>query len=163
MINHQHNSNHCDVKDQSNSNLIQTGVVVKIEHDFAVVKVSVFSACVGCHSKCTLSSEKAERFVDIPLLPDHPYTIGEQLDLQIDSRFIFSISFLIYLIPTLLLIIFAAIGWRLSETYHFADSNLGALIGIGISIPVILLFLAIVRKRYARTNQIKVIPRCDVK
>ncbi len=162
MNNQQSNFDNCDLVDPTTSNLIQTGIVVKIERSFAVVKVGVSSACAGCHSKCTLAGEHAERLINIPLIPGHPYKKGESLRLEIDSRYVFSISFLIYFIPTLIFIIFAAIGWSIALHFRLPDSNIGALIGIAVAVPLIIIYLSIIQKRYSKINQIKVIPRSDV-
>lgn len=149
----------CDLENDQKSKLVQAGTVVKLEAQTAVVRVSVSSACAGCHSKCTLAGEHADRFVNIPLLPDYQYRIGEIVDLEINPRYIFNISVLVYLIPTILLIVFAYTGNLIANHYNISDPNLGALLGIGVAIPVIILFITSMQRIYSKTNQIKVIPR----
>lgn len=149
----------CENTDHQNTKLVQTGTVVKLEESTAVVRISVSSACAKCHAKCTLAGEMADRYVTIPMLPQHRYQLGEQVDLEINSSYVVNASFLLYFIPTIILIIFAYLGNLVANYYRFPDDNLGTLLGIVVAIPLMIMFIYLMQRKYSKTHPIKVIPR----
>lgn len=134
-------------------------LILSVTGRFARASVSVFSACASCHSKCLLSGERAERIVDLIIPPAMEVRPGDRVEVAIAPGFVSRASFLIYLLPALILLVFAYLGRLASVAMGLHDPDLGSLSAIFFAIPVIILVIALARKKMGGAENIHIIAR----
>lgn len=79
------------------------GIIERIEHDVARVKIRSESACASCHAKgvCGAAGQE-EKYMEIPV-EDSSFTAGEKVRVQVARRLGFRAVALGYFYPFLLL------------------------------------------------------------
>jgi len=111
------------------------GQVVKIEEDFAWVETEIKSGCNHCSAKSgcgtgVLSGVLGKRRPQLRVLNSLGVKLGEAVVVAVDESGIVTGSLLLYLLPLLLMIVFAAIGSALSgEVWAIILAALGLVSG----------------------------------
>jgi len=133
--------------------------VIAVQNGMATLRIPVYSACAGCHSKCILSGEMRERTVRVPIPRDLSCQPGDEVDLHINPRFVAKASFLIYLVPAVILLVFAFLGRICFSYIGLHDPDLGSLLAIFISIPLIFFSITCTRKKMGGVENIHILTR----
>ncbi len=125
----------------------EEGIIEKISRDKAMVRMQQRSACAACSSKdgCRVSSDKA---VMIEVVNDLQAQVGDRVEISMGSASLLKVSFLVYFIPVLALIVGALAGDYLARPLHMQASLasiLGAVIAMGITFYIL--------KRLDRANK----------
>jgi positive regulator of sigma E activity len=150
----------CQALGHSNQLLQKKDVLILgVADGIARASVSVFSACASCHSKCLLSGERAERIVDLAIPKSMVLQPGDRVNVAVAPGFVRRASFLIYLLPALILLVFAYLGRISSIAIGLRDPNLGSLLAIFFAVPVIILVIALARKQLGGAENIHIIAR----
>ncbi len=145
---------------QSSGSLTKDHVcVADVDDGFAVLAIPVHSACAGCHSKCLMSGDQQVRTLRLPVPQGMPCAPGDYVDLCIDPRFVAKASFLLYLIPAVILFLFALLGRVLAAFLGLQDPDLGSLLAIFFSIPLLIWFITNTRKKMGGVENIRIITR----
>jgi len=130
-----------------------------VDGGFAVLRIPVLSACAGCHNKCLMAGEQQMRTLRLPLPEGMQCAPGDSVDLQIDPRFVAKASFLLYMIPAVLLFLFALLGRVLAAFLGLQDPDLGSLLAIFFSIPLLIWCITYARKKMGGVENIRIITR----
>jgi len=133
--------------------------IVDIHNGSATVRIPVYSACAGCHSKCLMAGEMQERTLRLPLPPDLPCKSGDEVDLHINPRFVTHASFLIYFLPALLLVLFACAGRIAAPWFGWQDPDKASLLAIVLAVPWVIFLIRWSRKRMGGVENIRIISR----
>lgn len=133
--------------------------VTEVDGGFAVLTIPVHSACAGCHSQCLLSGDQQVRTLRLPVPQGMRCAPGDYVDLNIDPRFVAKASFFLYLIPAVILFLFALLGRVLAAFLGLQDPDLGSLLAIFFSIPLLIGFITYTRKKMGGVENIRIITR----
>ena len=133
--------------------------VTDVDDGFAVLAIPVQSACAGCHSKCLLAGDQRVRTLRLPVPRRMRCAPGDYVDLRTDPRFVAKASFLLYLIPAVILFLFALLGRALAAILGLQDPDLGSLLAIFFSIPLLIWFITYTRKKMGGVENIRIITR----
>ena len=121
------------------------GEVVRIEADKVYVRITVNSACSGCHARSVCGvGESAEKIVEVEVANASQYAVGEEVEVALQSRSMGTKSVVVaYVVPFFVLTLFliGALLVGLSE-------GVAVLMGIG---GVILYYLLL----YFTQNKVK--------
>ena len=129
--------------------ITERGVVEKILHHKAMVRVEKSAACVHCESRgaCHVT---AGRSVLIEVPNDLQAAVNDHVEISVSSGSLLRLSLLVYLLPILALIIGAYAGNAWATSFHLQPTL--ASIGCG-AIAMVLAFYAL--KRLDRHAQAK--------
>ncbi|NLP10077.1 SoxR reducing system RseC family protein [bacterium] len=145
---------------QSSDSLTKDHVcVTDVEGGFAVLAIPVHSACAGCHSQCLLAGEQQVRTLRLPLPQGMRCAPGDYVDLRVDPRFVAKASFFLYLIPAVILFLFALLGRVLAAFWGLQDPDLGSLLAIFFSIPLLIRCITFTRKKMGGVENIRIMSR----
>lgn len=114
----------------------EEGVVVKILHDGAIVRVSRSDACCGCPSNkiCHLGATTGER--EIKVKNDIGAKEGENVVIEIKDGLLVKASFVVYIIPVAGLLVGGIFGKWLCNVLNLPLSqDMGAII-FGLSFMI---------------------------
>jgi len=124
----------------------ETGTVEKILPNGEVeITVQRSSACRGCAMNKLCFSDGAD-VLRVKVKPDFTCKKGDQVRLQIDAGNLVKYSFITYLVPIFLLIVFAILGDYINEMREI-ESELPSVIGGIFGLIVGLLFVRGFSKR----------------
>jgi positive regulator of sigma E activity len=148
-----------DQNDPQRSLVKESVLVLGVDNGMATCHVPVFSACAGCHSKCVMSGEMKERILRVPVPKGMLCRPGDRIDLRIDSRFIATASFFLYMAPAMILIVFAWLGRHVAAAIGLQDPDLGSLLAVFFCIPLLIFMIIRTRKKMGGTENIHIITR----
>jgi sigma-E factor negative regulatory protein RseC len=135
----------------------EEGTITKVFADMARVKVRRSSMCDICKCKSACSTLSDTEVMEAEALNTANARPGDRVLLNIPSKSLWKISFVIYMLPVIFLISGAIVGMRLARIYSL-EPELGALIlgvmGCIISVLMIKLFAKRVRKDKEYTPEI---------
>ncbi len=146
------NSPHCSL-------IKENALVVGVKNGLAMCRIPVYSACAGCHSKCIMSGEMKERAISVAVPKGMHCQPGDYIDLRVDSGFITRASFMLYLAPALILLVFAWLGRSVALSIGLQDPDLGSLLAVFISVPLHMLIITWTRKKMGGVENIHIITR----
>jgi sigma-E factor negative regulatory protein RseC len=128
---------------------LESGEVMRVNKGTALVKTSRTEACKSCASKGSCHTSGQEMEVEAINLADARE--GDTVVMSMQTASLLKISFLLYILPVLLLIIGAAAGNRLGAAYGINESVMAAAGGF---LLFLIAFIFIVRKgnRMARKD-----------
>jgi len=114
---------------------IEEGVIEKVTKRKAWVRIQQSSACATCESRgtCDVTSEK--RLV-IEVANDLQAKIGDRVQLSIPESSLLKLSFLVYFLPVLALLVGAILGERLAPFFD-VESTPAAVIGGGFCMVIV--------------------------
>ena len=136
----------------------QIGIVEKVEADQALIRVKVMSACANCHAPCVIAGEMKDRHFWVKR---SDLKVNQVVELAIKNQLITKGSAFLYLLPAVLIIIFASIGYWLFMAFNVASSDFGVMLGIVVSLPIIVWILHKYHKRVGGIEVISVTVRGD--
>lgn len=104
------------------------GEVVRIEADKVYVRITVNSACSGCHARGVCGvGESAEKIVEVDVADASQYAIGEEVEVALQSRSMGTKSVVVaYVVPFFVLTV-CLIGALLAGL----SEGVAVLLGIG--------------------------------
>jgi sigma-E factor negative regulatory protein RseC len=119
----------------------EEGTITKVFADMARVKVRRSSMCDICKCKSACSTLSDTEVMEAEALNTANARPGDRVLLNIPSKSLWKISFVIYMLPVIFLISGAIVGMRLAKIYSL-EPELGALL---LGIAGCLLSFAIIR------------------
>ena len=127
----------------------EQGIVEEVSKTKAVVRVTRYSACAGCHSKgaCLPSDSKD---VVMEALNELHAKVGDYVQVSVPAGSLLKVSFLVYFVPIVALIGGAIVGNVGAAAWHM-DSTLAAILCGGAAMG--LTFCAV--KWFDRTANLK--------
>ena len=133
------------------SQIKHSGEVVRIERDVVYVKMTVNSACSGCHAKAVCGvGESEDKIVEVETLQASNFNIGESVEVALQSESMGTKAVVLtYVVPffilALLLVVVSAFG---------CSDALAALMALGgVAVYYFVLYLL----RHRIKNRIKFI------
>ncbi len=139
----------------TNNQITQTGTIIKIDDKKAFIKVTVNSACKSCDAKCTFAGEKNDKIIEVP---SHGLNQNQRVSIKTNAKNVVKGSALIYLIPSIIIVIFAVLGAALGAKLGLKDANLGTFFGVLCSLLVIAAFIILATKVFWKKRLITVTP-----
>ncbi|MFW6035884.1 MAG: SoxR reducing system RseC family protein [Halothermotrichaceae bacterium] len=124
--------------------MIETGQIIKLKGEDAVVKITRHSQCSKCTNKCELATvENSHEVDDIEVVVNNSINAaeGERVKLEMQEQPLVLASLIIYLIPLFSLILgyfaslslFSYLGYQASEGIGI----IGSLVFLGLSFLLI--------------------------
>jgi len=132
----------------------EEGRVVAIDGRFAIIHTERGSSCDGCHAKstCHSMSDTDGKTMEMRAVNDIGASRGDLVKVAIDSTVLLKSSFLVYIVPVVVMIIFGVIGDSYARSsMPGADPDLVAG-GVGITAFVITFLLIKVWSRSLDNN-----------
>lgn len=90
----------------------EEGRIVAIDGRFAILHTERGSSCDGCHAKssCHSMSDTDGKTMEMRAVNDIGASMGDRVKVAIDSAVLLKSSFLVYIVPVVVMIIFGVIG-----------------------------------------------------
>lgn len=90
----------------------EEGRVVAIDGRFAIINTERGSSCDGCHAKssCHSMSDTDGKIMEMRAVNDIGASRGDRVKVAIDSAVLLKSSFLVYIVPVVVMIIFGIMG-----------------------------------------------------
>ena len=128
-----------------------TGHIIAINNNTITVKVLQLSACAHCEGKkfCTLAESK-EKEVKISVGNPADYSIGEEVEILVQKKQMFTAVLWAYVLPLVLL--FAGVG--LGSVLEFTEVH-SALLGL-LAVAVYYVFLFAINKILSKSLEFKI-------
>lgn len=128
---------------------LEKGEVISVSNGTALVKTSRTEACKACASRKSCQTSGQEMEVEAINLADARE--GDTVIMSLQTSSLLKISFLLYILPVILLIVGAVAGGRVGAAYGVNESAAAAAGGF---LLFIIAFIFIVRKgnRMARKD-----------
>jgi len=116
------------------------GEVFDIKDGKIFVKIKLLSACSSCsHSQeCAIFSKDQNKIVESDNISGEKVEKGDIVELMIERKKILLLSFVFYIVPTILIFIFSLVGYSLKKGEGMVA--IFAFIGFLISILTIFIF-----------------------
>ena len=127
------------------------GNITKIDNNTITVKVLQLSACAHCEGKkfCTLAESK-EKEVKISVNNPAEYSIGEEVEILVQKKQLFTAVVWAYVLPLVLL--FAGVG--LGSVLEFTEVH-SALLGL-LAVAVYYVFMFAINKILSKSLEFKI-------
>ena len=93
-----------------------SGEVIRVEKDIVYVRMSVDSACSGCHARMVCGvDESKDKIVEVATPMAHHYQVGDNVEVALQQKSMGAISVLLayvapFFILTILLVVAVAVG-----------------------------------------------------
>jgi sigma-E factor negative regulatory protein RseC len=127
----------------------EEGTITKVSEDKARVRVRRSSMCDACKSRSACSIIGGGETMEAEALNTANARVGDRVLLNIPSKSLWKISFILYMLPVIFLIAGVIIGMKLAKNYSL-EPELGALllgiVGCIVSFLLIKLFAKHIRK-----------------
>lgn len=107
------------------------GEIVEIQEDKAVVKMQRSAACENCKA-CASGSRSDEMLITVPN-PLHG-SVGDHVELQLESSQVLKASAISYLIPLFALILGVVTGYVFSDRFGWNPELAGSLLGLTLTV-----------------------------
>ena len=139
------------------ANIKHCGEVVRVADDKVWVRMTVNSACSGCHARAVCGvDESKDKIVEVATSDAASYSVGESVEVALESRSVGAKSvFLAYVVPffVLLIVLVGLTAFGASE----GVSALSAIAGVGIYYVVLWLMNSRIEKtiKFIITKQTK--------
>ena len=127
------------------------GNITKIDGNAITVKVLQLSACAHCEGKkfCTLAESK-EKEVKISVNNPAEYSIGEEVEILVQKKQMFTAVLWAYVLPLILLFAGVSVGTALEmQEVH------SALLGL-LAVAVYYVFLFAINKKLSKSLEFKI-------
>lgn len=135
----------------------EEGTITKVVEDKAWVRIRRSAMCDVCNHKSACSVLSGNESIEAEALNTANGKEGDRVLIQIPSKSLWKISFILYMIPLIFLISGIIIGMKLAKNYSL-EPELGALlfgvIGCILSLFLIKLFAKQVRKNKEYTPEV---------
>lgn len=110
----------------------EKGIVTKINAGKAWVTTMRTGACEACSARGACHTLGGGKEMEVEALNDAGADVGDHVVIGFETRSLFKISFLLYVVPIISLIIGAVIGDYVAPAYGIDPSLLAALFGFGL-------------------------------
>lgn len=128
-----------------------TGHIIAINNNTVTVKVLQLSACAHCEGKkfCTLAESK-EKEIKISVEDPSIYSIGEEVEILVQKKQMFTAVLWAYVLPLILLFVGVGVGTALEmQEVH------SALLGL-LAVVVYYVFLFAINKILSKSLEFKI-------
>ena len=139
------------------ANIKHCGEVVRVAEDKVWVRMTVNSACSGCHARAVCGvDESKDKIVEVATSDAAAYSVGESVEVALESRSVGAKSvFLGYVVPffVLLIVLVGLTVFGVSE----GVAALSAIVGVGLYYVVLWLMNSKIEKtiKFIITKQTK--------
>ncbi len=139
------------------ANIKHCGEVVRVAEDKVWVRMTVNSACSGCHARAVCGvDESKDKIVEVVTSDAAAYSVGESVEVALESRSVGAKSvFLAYVVPffVLLIVLVGLTAFGVSE----GIAALSAIVGVGLYYVVLWLMNSKIEKtiKFIITKQTK--------
>ncbi len=139
------------------ANIKHCGEVVRVAEDKVWVRMTVNSACSGCHARAVCGvDESKDKIVEVATSDAAAYSVGESVEVALESRSVGAKSvFLAYVVPffVLLIVLVGLTAFGVSE----GVAALSAIVGVGLYYVVLWLMNSKIEKtiKFIITKQTK--------
>jgi sigma-E factor negative regulatory protein RseC len=139
------------------ANIKHCGEVVRVAEDKVWVRMTVNSACSGCHARAVCGvDESKDKIVEVATSDAAAYSVGESVEVALESRSVGAKSvFLAYVVPffVLLIVLVGLTVFGVSE----GVAALSAIVGVGLYYVVLWLMNSKIEKtiKFIITKQTK--------
>ena len=139
------------------ANIKHCGEVVRVAEDKVWVRMTVNSACSGCHARAVCGvDESKDKIVEVATSDAAAYSVGESVEVALESRSVGAKSvFLAYVVPffVLLIVLVGLAVFGVSE----GVAALSAIVGVGLYYVVLWLMNSKIEKtiKFIITKQTK--------
>ena len=139
------------------ANIKHCGEVVRVADNKVWVRMTVNSACSGCHARAVCGvDESKDKIVEVATSDAAAYSVGESVEVALESRSVGAKSvFLAYVVPffVLLIVLVGLAVFGVSE----GVAALSAIVGIGLYYVVLWLMNSKIEKtiKFIITKQTK--------
>ena len=139
------------------ANIKHCGEVVRVAEDKVWVRMTVNSACSGCHARAVCGvDESKDKIVEVATSDAAAYSVGESVEVALESRSVGAKSvFLAYVVPffVLLIVLVGLTVFGVSE----GVAALSAIVGVGLYYVVLWLMNSKIEKtiKFIITKQAK--------
>lgn len=139
------------------ANIKHCGEVVRVADDKVWVRMTVNSACSGCHARAVCGvDESKDKIVEVVTSDAVAYSVGESVEVALESRSVGAKSvFLAYVVPffVLLIVLVGLTVFGVSE----GVAALSAIVGVGLYYVVLWLMNSKIEKtiKFIITKQTK--------
>ncbi|MGL4403206.1 MAG: SoxR reducing system RseC family protein [Fusobacteriaceae bacterium] len=122
--------------------MIAKGIIENLKDNHATVKFYKDSACASC-SACGGESKFGQK-ISINLKENKKFRIGDEITIEIDDGILLKLSFIVYILPAVAMIL----GYLILDSLHFSE-------GISISGSFISLLIAFICLYFYDKKRIK--------
>lgn len=122
----------------------EQGIIKKIKGKKVVIRVQQTSACTHCKSKGSCDVSKREMLIDVD--NNLGAKEGDLVELSVPEGAVLKLSFLIYIMPIIALIIGAFAGWVIAESLK-TDTTFASIVGGGLCIGLSFYVLKKINKK----------------
>ena len=139
------------------ANIKHCGEVVRVAEDKVWVRMTVNSACSGCHARAVCGvDESKDKIVEVATSDAAAYSVGESVEVALESRSVGAKSvFLAYVVPffVLLIVLVGLTVFGVSE----GVAALSAIVGVGLYYVVLWIMNSKIEKtiKFIITKQTK--------
>ncbi len=109
----------------------EQGIIKQIKGKKAVIRIQQTSACAHCRSKASCDVSKREMFIEVA--NNLGAKEGDLVELSVPEGTVLKLSFLIYIMPIIALIIGALGGWAVAESFK-TDTTFASILGAGLCV-----------------------------
>ena len=115
------------------------GRVVAVRESAVVVEVATPTACDACHTRQSCHvAELRGRQLEVQA---SGFSVGDRVRITTFTAAVVKASFVLYLIPALLVLVGSFAGYAAGEAFLGIDGNIGSLIGVAAGIGISLAFI----------------------
>lgn len=130
----------------------EKGIVTKLESTTAWVTTTRTSACETCAAKSACRTLGGGKEMEVEAINPVGAKMGDRVVIGFDTSALVKISFLIYIVPIISMIIGAIIGQKLALLYHYNGSALSAIVGF-LFFFLAFLFIKLKGNKIAKKNE----------
>ena len=107
----------------------EEGVVIKTDHSTAWVKTTKSSACKACTARASCHALSGGNEMEVEVINSADARVGDRILLSFQSASLLKACFLLYIFPILVMILGAAIGFKVAPLVELNASGFSAVCG----------------------------------
>jgi sigma-E factor negative regulatory protein RseC len=130
----------------------EKGIVTKLESATAWVTTTRTSACETCTAKSACRTLGGGKEMEVEAINLVGAKMGDWVVLGFETSALVKISFLVYIVPIISMIIGALIGQKIALSYHYNGSVLSAIMGF-LFFFLAFLFIKSAGNKMAKKNE----------
>ena len=130
----------------------EKGIVTKLESTTAWVKTTRTSACETCTAKSACRTLGGGKEMEVEAINPVGAKMGDWVVLGFETSALVKISFLVYIVPIVSMIIGAVIGQKIALSYQYNGSVLSAIVGF-LFFFLAFLFIKSTGNKMAKKNE----------
>jgi len=130
----------------------EKGIVTKLESATAWVTTTRTSACETCAAKSACRTLGGGKEMEVEAVNPVGAKMGDRVVIGFETSALVKISFLIYIVPIISMILGAIIGQKIALSYHYNGSVLSAIVGF-LFFFLAFLFIKSTGNKMAKKNE----------